>query len=222
MENDLESEIHCLAYSFWQSAGRDFGQTALDFWAVAEQMVIELTADSARLATTAATSTLENMATWPLALRALYLYRVRELARCMWSASTEQRDRSMDYWLAAEKHLRLLTESVVCAAGASLGKEETIAKTFEMFSPVDYLEQIRKTAYQCWETAENQHNRRSTAGWRRRTGASKVVVDRVRRMRRNPILRNGREPSGYVSLTRPGRVPTAPRLRACKPPNGFD
>lgn len=158
MENDLESEIRCLAYSIWQSAGRDFGRTALDFWTVAEQMVIELAADSVRLASTATTLTLENMATWPLALRALYLYRVRELARCMWSASTEQRDRSMDCWLVAEKHLRLLTESAARAAGASLGKEETIAKTFEMFSPVDYLEQIRKAAYQFWEMAENQHN----------------------------------------------------------------
>jgi Protein of unknown function (DUF2934) len=158
LENDLESEIRSLAYSIWRSAGSDFGQTALDFWAMAERMVIELTADSVRRANTATTSIIENAATWPSALHALYLYRVRELARCMWSASTEQRERSMDYWLAAEKHLRLLTESAARAAGTSLGKEEAIAKTFEMFSPVDYLEQIRKAAYQLWETAENQHH----------------------------------------------------------------
>ncbi|MDQ5909010.1 MAG: hypothetical protein QG599_1104 [Pseudomonadota bacterium] len=157
LENNLESEIRSLAYSLWWSAERDFGGTALDCWTMAAQMVIELTADSVHQANTATTLTTENAATWPSALHALYLYRVRELARCMWSASAEQRDRSMDYWLAAEKHLHLLIESAVRTAGASLGAEEAIAKTFEAFSPADHLEQIRKVAYQFWETAENQH-----------------------------------------------------------------
>ena len=157
MEPDLEHDIRDLAYHIWQTAGRDFSQTALDFWAMAERMVIELTADSIRRANAATTTAVENAAAWPSALRALYHYRVRELARDMWGASTEQRDRSMDYWLAAEKHLRLLTESATRAAGARLGREEALVKTFETFSPADYLEQIRQTAYQLWETAENQH-----------------------------------------------------------------
>ena len=157
MEPDLEHDIRYLAYHLWQTAGRDFSQTALDFWAMAERMVIELTADSIRRANAATTTAVENAAAWPSALRALYHYRVRELARDMWGANAEQRDRSMDYWLAAEKHLRLLTESATRAAGAGLGREEALAKTFETFSPADYLEQIRKTAYRLWETAENQH-----------------------------------------------------------------
>lgn len=158
MENDLDHDIRNLAYHIWQTAGRDFGQTALDFWAMAERMVIELTADSARRTSAAAVSALENATTWPSALRALYRYRVRELARCMWSASTEQRERSMDYWLAAEKHLRLLTESAAGVGGAHLGREEALARIFETFSPADYLEQIRKMAYHLWETAEDQHH----------------------------------------------------------------
>ena len=156
-EPDLEPEIRHLAYHLWQTAGRDFGQTALDFWAMAERMVIELTADSARRANATTAAAVENAAAWPAALRALYRYRVRELARDMWAASAERRDRSMDYWLAAEKHLRLLTESATRTASARLGKEEALTKTFEMFSPADYLEQIRKTAYHLWATAENQH-----------------------------------------------------------------
>lgn len=158
MENNLEHDIRHLAYSIWQTAGRDFGQTALDFWAMAERMTIELTADSVRRANTATAVAVETATVWPPALRALYLYRVRELAHSMWSTSTEQRDRSMDYWLAAEKHLRLLTESAACAAGTRLGREEALANTFEAFSPADYLEQIRKTAYQLWESAESQHS----------------------------------------------------------------
>jgi hypothetical protein len=158
MENDLEHNIRHLAYHIWQTAGRDFSQTALDFWVMAERMVIELTADSVRRANMATATAVETVTAWPPALRALYLYRVRELARYMWSTSTEQRDRSMDYWLAAEKHLRLLTESAARTAGARLGQEEALAKTFETFSPADYLEQIRKTAYHLWETAESQHS----------------------------------------------------------------
>lgn len=157
MEHDLEQDIRYLAYDLWRTAGRDFGQTALDFWAMAEQMVVEITANSVRRANTAAAAAVETATDWPPALRALYLYRLRELARCMWSASAEQRERSMDYWLTAEKHLRQLTESAAHAAGSGLGREEALAKTFETFSPADYLEQIRKTAYHLWETAESQH-----------------------------------------------------------------
>ncbi len=157
MENDLEPEIRNLAYHLWQSAGNEFGRTALDFWEMAERMVVELTADSVRRTNAAAASVLGTATAWPSALRALYLYRVRELARCMWSASADQRDRSMDYWLAAEKHLRLLTESATRAAGARLGREEAMATVYEAFSPADYLEQIRKTAYQLWETAGSQY-----------------------------------------------------------------
>lgn len=157
MENNLEHEIRNLAHDIWLMAGCDFGRTALDFWVMAEQMVIELTADSARRMNAATASALENAAAWPSALRTLYLYRVRELAHCMWLAGTEQRDHSMDYWLAAEKHLRLLTESAARTASAGLGKEDTLVKTFEMFSPANHLEQIRKTAYQLWETAGRQY-----------------------------------------------------------------
>lgn len=157
MEPDLEHDIRNLAYHIWQTAGRDFGHTALDFWAMAERMVIELMVASVRRASAATAATVETAAVWPSALRALYRYRVRELARGMWAASAEQRDRSLDYWLAAEKHLRLLAESAARTAGATLGSEEALARTLETFSPADYLEQIRKAAYYLWETAENQH-----------------------------------------------------------------
>lgn len=165
MENHLESEISDLANHIWRSAGIDFSRTALDFWGMAERMVIELTADSVYLANTATNLAIENAKTWPSALRALYLYRVRELAHCMNSASIEQRERSMDFWLAAEKHLQLLAEAAARAASAHNGKkEEAVARIFETFSAIDYLEQIRKRAHQLWETAENQ-NRSALDFW---------------------------------------------------------
>ncbi len=156
MEKNLEYEIRNLAYDIWRSAGNEFGR-ALEFWVMAEQMVIEMTADSARRANTAVTSAFENAAAWPSALRALYLYRIRELAHCMWSAGTEQHDRSMDYWLAAEKHLRLLTESAARSASVGLGREDSLVKAFEAFSAANHLEQIRKKAYQLWEATGRQY-----------------------------------------------------------------
>lgn len=157
MENNLEYDIRNLAYHIWLTAGSDFSRTALDFWVMAEQMIIELTADSARRANTAATAVAENAAVWPSALRALYLYRIRELAHNMWSASAEQQERSMDYWLAAEKHIRLLTETAARTTGANFGAEDVLIRTFETFSPAGYLEKIRNNAYQLWEAAGRQY-----------------------------------------------------------------
>ena len=156
MENDLEQEINKLAYHIWQTGGNEFGR-ALDFWLMAERMLVELMADSVYLANSTATSAMEATTTWPTALRSLYLYRVRDLARQMWLASNEQQERSLDYWLTAEKHLRMVTNAALRTAGAGIGKEEALARTFENFSPVEYLEQIRKTAYQLWEAAGRQY-----------------------------------------------------------------
>lgn len=156
METDLEHEIRDLAYHLWLTAGNEFSQQALDCWVMAEQMIIEMTADSVRRFHATANLAWENAAVWPSALRALYLYRTRELAYCMWAVNAEQRNRSLDYWLAAEQHLRALTESVARISGSAAGKEETLLKAFETFSPTGYLERIRKTAYQLWEATEKQ------------------------------------------------------------------
>ena len=160
MENDLEHDIRNLAYHIWLAAGGGFGQTALDFWVMAEQMVIEFTADSARRAQETTTIALEHAAAWPSALRSLYLYRIRELAHNMWIASADQRELSLDYWLAAERHLRLMTDSAtrtISATSPNLAQSETLTEIFETFSPANYLEQIRKTAYQLWDQAGRQY-----------------------------------------------------------------
>ncbi|HOB60954.1 MAG TPA: DUF2934 domain-containing protein [Candidatus Competibacteraceae bacterium] len=158
METDLEHEIRDLAYHIWLTAGNDFSRQTLDFWVMAEQMVIEMTADSIRQFHAATTLALENAALWPSALRALYLYRIRELAHCMWSVSAEHRNQSLDYWLAAEKHLRALSESAMRATGGALDQKDTLLKTLESFSPANHLEQVRQTAYQLWESAEKQQS----------------------------------------------------------------
>ncbi len=156
MDNNLEHEIRDLAYHIWRSAQDQFGQ-AIDFWVRAEQMVVELTAASAGLANTTSASVTKTVTNWPAALRALYFYRVGQLAQLMCQASTEHQERSMDYWLAAEKHLRLVIDSAVRGSGASQSTVEAIASAFENFSPTGYLEQIRKTAYFLWEKSGAQY-----------------------------------------------------------------
>ncbi|MBK8183649.1 MAG: DUF2934 domain-containing protein [Candidatus Competibacteraceae bacterium] len=204
MENNLENEIRNLAYDMWRSAEYEFGH-ALDFWAMAEQMIVEMTADSARRATTAAATAMETATAWPSALRALYLYRVRELAHSMWTTSTEQRDRSMDYWLAAEKHLRLLTESAARTAGARLGKGDGLVDAFETFSPVNYLEQIRKVAYQLWESAGRQYGS-ALDFW---LAAEQKVLDSLTANQPPTILEKAKQPEHpkHALKRRPPRRP---------------
>lgn len=150
MDSNLEHEIRHLAYHIWQTTQDRFGQ-AVDFWVMAEQMVVELTAASAALAKDTLSSATEAAMAWPPTLRSLYLYRIHQLAHCMWENHAERHERSMDYWLAAEKHVRLLMETAARTAGPNQNTTELIAQAFEKFSPSDYLDQIQKTAHQLWE-----------------------------------------------------------------------
>ena len=64
----------------------------------------------------------------------------------------------------SRKLARYASSPIVSAIASKRALAETIAAliqldgayTLETFSPADYLEQIRKLAYQLWETAENQ------------------------------------------------------------------
>jgi hypothetical protein len=207
MENNLEHEIRNLAYDMWRSAENEFGH-ALDFWAMAEQMIIEMTADSARRANAIAASAAETAAAWPSALHALYLYRTRELAHNMWMASNEHRNQSLDFWLAAEKHLNLLTESVARAAGASIGREETLVKTFETFSPSNYLEQIRTVAYQLWETAGRQYGS-ALDFW---LAAEEKIFNSLNPVNSVSILEKSKQPEGPKKTPKP-RQPRQPTTK---------
>ncbi len=176
MENSLENDIRELAHHIWRTAGTDFSHTALDFWVMAEQMVVELTADSARQAQATVAAITENATTWPIALQTLYLYRIRELAYSMWATSTEQRENTRDYWLSAEKHLRLIAESSMRMAGINPDKQYFLAGAFKTFSSATHLEHIRKTAYELWEAAGYQYGS-SLDFW---LAAEKKILDSLR------------------------------------------
>jgi hypothetical protein len=155
VEGRLEDDVRQLAYSIWTSAGDEFGR-AVDFWVMAEQMTVELAAASARLASaTVVASTARHARS--AALRSLYLYKIHELAHVMWDSAGQRYERSVDFWLAAERHIMALAESAARLAGSSVGAEAMVARAFETFSAVSHLEKVRETAYYMWEAAGRQY-----------------------------------------------------------------
>ena len=152
MKQDIKSEIQSLAYSMWKSAGDEYGR-AFDFWLMAEKMVMEVTAAMTQMTRSA----VEAAVTQPPMMRAAYVEKVTALANTMWQNTGTQMGSALDFWLAAERHMRTLTEQTVRAAGASVGADEAVSRMFETFSPDTYLEEIRKIAYSIWETAGHQY-----------------------------------------------------------------
>ena len=155
MNDETKAEIEKLAYHIWKSAGEDYGR-AIDFWLMAETMVLELSASAARF-TQEAMSTAAASATRPPIMRNAYIQHITMLANAMWQASGAQMGSALDFWLAAERHIRVLTERAARAAGATVGADEAVARMFDSFSPEAYLDEIRRIAYGIWETAGHQY-----------------------------------------------------------------
>lgn len=154
MNAEIEYKIRSLAYHMWRSAGQDYGR-AMDFWVMAEQMVLELVAATARLSGKAMDSAVvaaERSAPW---LAAAYLQRNRELAHAMWEAAGQRQGQAIDYWLAAERHIMTMIMSF--AAGNEGKPEAMVEKALESFSAQAYLDRIRTLAYYMWEAAGQQY-----------------------------------------------------------------
>jgi hypothetical protein len=146
MDTQMEIRIRSLAHPLWESAARPYGM-ALDFWLMAEQMILEMLTASARLATTAAGETLVTAAGDDRT--GAPINRVQDLAHCMWENAGRQYELALDCWLAAEKHALALTRAAVAARE---GAQELAA----LPAPA-YLEHIRRNAYFLWDSAGRQY-----------------------------------------------------------------
>lgn len=146
MDTQMEIRIRSLAHPLWESAARPYGM-ALDFWLMAEQMILEMLTASARLATTAAGETVLSAGADDRA--AAPINRVQDLAHCMWDNAGRQYELALDCWLAAEKHAFALSRA---AAVAREGAQELAA----LPAPA-YLDHIRRNAYLLWESAGRQY-----------------------------------------------------------------
>jgi hypothetical protein len=157
MSSSLQDQVRDLAYHIWVSAGEEYGR-ALDCWLMAEQMVVEMSLATSRLAgATFAATPLTRAGNGEFS--EVYVGRVRDLAYAMWDAAEQHVDWTMDFWLAAEQHVRAMTQAAARTAGSAVGAEKTISRALDAFSAEQYLERIRRTAYAMWEAAGRQYGR---------------------------------------------------------------
>lgn len=152
MDKALEFQIRELAQPLWESAARPYGM-ALDFWLMAEQMVLEMMTATARMSERATAADSFGQP-WELP-EAAPVTRIRELAELMWEAAGRQYGMAQDFWLAAERHILAMMRA------ASGNDEETRRYYQELASlpPGAYMERIRRTAYYLWEAAGRQYGR---------------------------------------------------------------
>jgi Protein of unknown function (DUF2934) len=153
MDKVTEEDVRGLAQPLWESAARPYGM-ALDFWLMAEQMVLEMMAASARIQDAAFRPPPPPLAGEELP-SAVPVWKVRALAECMWESAGRQFGMAQDYWLSAERHVLTMLR-----AATSLPSDEKMQPwAAELFAlePTAYLERIRLMAYNYWEAAGQRY-----------------------------------------------------------------
>lgn len=146
MEGNFEERIRGLAQPLWESAARPYGM-AMDFWLMAEQMVMEMVTATARLQSRTASPPPPPLGELP---EGMPVARVRELAECMWESAGRQYGVAQEFWLSAERHVLAMLR--VSAFPARDDKNAWAAEIANL-SPAAYLERIRMMAYYYWEAA---------------------------------------------------------------------
>lgn len=146
MNGNLDERIRGLAQPLWESAARPYGM-AIDFWLMAEQMVMEVVTTTARLQSKVAARSAPPDGELP---EGMPVARVRELAECMWEAAGRQYGMAQDFWLAAERHVLAMLRA---SAFPTNSEKPGWAAELATLSPAAYLEQIRRMAYYSWEAA---------------------------------------------------------------------
>jgi DUF2934 family protein len=156
MDKSVEENIRNLAQPLWESAARPYGM-AMDFWLMAEQMVLEMMAATARMQDKATSAPpLPSGDDLPSAAP---VGKVRELAECMWESAGRQYGMAQDYWLSAERHvLAMMRAATTLPMPGSLNSKAWTAELLDS-SPSAYLERIRSMAYHYWEAAGRGYGR---------------------------------------------------------------
>ena len=152
MDKAVEDHIRTLAQPLWESAARPCGMV-LDFWLMAEQMVLEMMAATARAQDKALSPPpLPSPGELPSAAP---IAKVRALAECMWESAGRQYGITQDFWLSAEHHV--LTMMRAASAWPPHGRAKPWAAELWALEPPAYLQQIRLIAYSYWEVAGRRY-----------------------------------------------------------------
>lgn len=150
MEQTLEERIRGLAEPLWESAARPYG-LALDFWLMAEKMVLEAMSLGARMTATALRTDAATEPSTP-ALCAddnpapLPVQRVRELAYHMWESAGRQQGMATEFWLAAQKHVTAIMRA------QQVSRANTMVLSCAQMTPEAYMDNLRHMAYEIWQS----------------------------------------------------------------------
>lgn len=155
MDRGMEERVRELAQPMWESAARPYGM-AVDFWLMAEQMVLEMMTTASRIQADALAAELPRIPEhrlWPP--DAVPVARIQRLAECMWESAGRQYGMAQDFWLAAERHvLAILRASTARAVSPQF---DAMVEELGTMPPEAYLERIRVMAYYLWEAAGRQY-----------------------------------------------------------------
>lgn len=153
MDQQVEQRIRALARPLWESAARPYGM-AMDFWLMAEQMVLEMMAAATRIQGSAVSDIPRPLAELPPAMP---VDQVRQLAECMWESAGRQYGMAQEFWLAAERHVMAIMRAAAASRGGDGETVEPWIRDLTKVSPAAYLDRIQQLAYQMWETTGRQY-----------------------------------------------------------------
>lgn len=158
MENHIEERIRQLAQPLWESAGEQYG-TALDCWLTAEKMVLETMAATTKIVGAAFDTTVSSTKQFWEMPTEVPTERVRELAHLMWDAAGRQQGVTMDFWLAAERHVLTVMRTGMGASASDNDTQNALARELMFGSPAAYMDRVRELAYALWASAGKDYGR---------------------------------------------------------------
>jgi len=154
MDKKTEQRIRDLAQPLWESASQPYNM-ALDFWIMAEQMVVDLSRAATHLHLDISKQVPPFVPSW--LPNTAPVDRVRALANTMWEAAGHNYETAQDCWLAAEQHVYAMIRAA--AVPENSNAHNHWARQMATLTPDDYLERIRTAAYFLWEAAGHQYGR---------------------------------------------------------------
>ena len=157
MNQQTEQQISKLAMPLKQSAGAQYDM-AVDFWLMAEQMVLEVMDATTKVAGLNVLQDVPQAEIEPPLPAVVPTERIRDLAHCMWDSAGRQYGLALDYWLSAERHVLTMMRAASGMATPSTKSAQAMAQEYATASAAAYLERIRETAYFLWEATGRQYD----------------------------------------------------------------
>jgi hypothetical protein len=157
MKQETREQISNLADPLKQAAeGRH--DLAMDFWLIAEQMVLEVMDATTKVAGLSVLQDVPQAKIDPPLPAVVPTERIRDLAHCMWDSAGRQYGLALDFWLSAERHVLTMMRASSGAATPSTRDARAMAQEYATASAAAYLERIRETAYFLWEATGRQYD----------------------------------------------------------------